>query len=286
MKNIELLHGDCLDLMANIPGNSVDMILTDLPFQQTSRNSWDVQIPLNDYVDVKVNKKQRRLYLNDFLLHCYENDICCIRQAREMFMNDSKVGLWSHYNRIIKDNGVIILFANGMFTADLMKSNSKMWKYNLIWMKTQPTGFLNAKKMPLRNHEDMCVFYKKSPTYNPQMTDGHLRKVSKAVHHVDAKETLDYGSYNFVDYDSTKRYPKSVWEFSKDTQKSALTPTQKPLALIEELIKTYTNVGDLVLDSCMGSNTTGLACKNLNRHYIGIEKDDDMFEIAESRIKK
>lgn len=133
--------------------------------------------------------------------------------------------LWDHYERIIKDNGAIILFANGMFTADLMESNKKLWKYNLIWEKTQPTGFLNAKKMPLRSHEDICIFYKKLPTYNPQMTDGHKRKVSKASHHVTAKDTTNYGESGWIDYDSTKRYPKSIWTYAKDTQKSAYHPT-------------------------------------------------------------
>lgn len=146
--------------------------------------------------------------------------------------------------------------------------------------KTQPTGFLNAKKMPMRNHED-----KKLPTYNPQKTTGHTRKVSKAEHKVGCKSTTDYGKHSLTTYDSTERYPVSVWKFAKDVQKSALHPTQKPLALIEELIKTYTNEDDLILDSCMGSNTTGLACLNLNRGYIGIEKDNEIFEIAKKRIQ-
>lgn len=165
-----------------------------------------------------------------------------------------------------------------------MISNKKMWRYNLIWEKTQPTGFLNAKKMPLRSHEDICVFYKNLPTYNPQMSEGHTRKVSKAEHKVNCKRTTDYGEHGLTTYDSTSRYPRSVWRFAKDVQKSALHPTQKPLALIEEIIKTYTNVGDLVLDSCMGSNTTGLAAKKLGRKYIGIEKDKEIYKIAVGRI--
>ena len=193
--------------------------------------------------------------------------------------------LWTQYERIIKPAGAIILFANGMFTAELMLSNKKLWKYNLIWEKTQPTGFYNAKKMPLRSHEDICIFYKKSPTYNPQKTTGHTRKVSKAEHGINCKQSTDYGKADRVDYDSTERYPKSVWKFAKDTQKSSLHPTQKSLALVEELMKTYTNDGDLVVDSCMGSNTTGLAAKKLQRRYIGIEKDFDIFQIAKQRIK-
>lgn len=194
--------------------------------------------------------------------------------------------LWKQYKRIIKDSGAIILFGNGMFTAELMMSNKSMWRYNIIWEKTQPTGFLNAKKMPLRSHEDICVFYKKPPTYNPQKTTGHVRKVSKAEHKVGCKNTSDYGEHGLTTYDSTERYPKSVWKFSKDIQKSALHPTQKPVALIEELIKTYTNEGDVVLDSCMGSGTTGVAALNLFRRFIGIEMYEKYFGISKNRIEK
>lgn len=194
--------------------------------------------------------------------------------------------LWAQYERIIKDNGVIILFANGMFTADLMQSNRKLWKYNLIWQKTQPTGFYNAKKMPLRSHEDICVFYKKPPTYNPQKTTGHARKVSKAEHKINCKQSLDYGVGGLTTYDSTEPYPKSVWTFAKDIQKSALHSTQKPVALIEEIIKTYTNQGDLVLDSCAGSMTVAIAAINTERNYICFEKDREIFNIGSQRVKE
>lgn len=192
--------------------------------------------------------------------------------------------LWEQYTRIIKDNRAIVLFANGMFTADLMQSNRKMWRYNLVWEKTQPTGFLNAKKMPLRAHEDICVFYKKLPIYNPQKTAGHVRKVSKAEHKQNCKKTMDYGEYGLTTYDSTERYPRSVIKFSKDIQKSAIHPTQKPIALLEYLIKTYTNEGDVVLDNCMGSGSTGVACVNTGRDFIGIELDEKYFDVACNRI--
>jgi len=194
--------------------------------------------------------------------------------------------LWEQYKRVIKDNGAIILFANGMFTAELMMSNKEMWRYNLIWEKTQPTGFLNAKKMPLRNHEDICVFYKKLPTYNPQKTTGHVRKVSKAEHKIGCKNTSDYGEHGLTTYDSTERYPKSVWKFAKDIQKSALHPTQKPIALIEELIKTYTNEGEIILDSCAGSMTTAIAAINTYRNCICIEQDKEIFEIGKNRVEE
>ena len=173
-----------------------------------------------------------------------------------------------------------------MFTAELMISNKKMWRYNLIWEKTQLTGFLNANKMPLRNHEDICIFYKQLPTYNPQKTNGHIRKVSKAEHKINCINTTDYGVHGLSTYDSTERYPKSVWKFAKDSQKSALHPTQKPVLLLEELIKTYSNENDTILDNCMGSGSTGVACINTNRKFIGIEKEKGYFEISLNRIKQ
>jgi site-specific DNA-methyltransferase (adenine-specific) len=194
--------------------------------------------------------------------------------------------LFNHYERILTDNGVIILFANGMFTADLMQSNRKMWKYNLIWEKTTVTGFLNAKKMPLRCHEDICIFYNKLPTYNPQKTTGHARKVSKAEHKRNCINTTDYGEHGLTTYDSTERYPKSILKFATDKQKSALHPTQKPVALLEYLIKTFSNEGDVVLDNCMGSGSTGVAAINTNRKFMGIELDENYYKIAENRIFK
>lgn len=192
--------------------------------------------------------------------------------------------LWEQYERIIKENAAVVLFGSGMFTADLMESNRKLWKYNLIWEKTQPTGHLNAHRMPLRCHEDILVFYKKLPIYNPQKTSGHVRKVSRAAHHRTAKKTLNYGDYHFTDYESTERFPRSILTFPKDTQKNALHPTQKPVALMEYLIKTYTNKGDTVLDNCMGGGSTGVACIHTGRNFIGYELDKDIFKAAHKRI--
>lgn len=192
--------------------------------------------------------------------------------------------LWIEYERIIKDNGVIILFGQDKFSARLMLSNEKIHRYNIIWEKTTPTGHLNAKKMPLRSHEDILVFYKQLPTYNPQKTTGHKRKVSTVLHKRNSKKTTNYGEHELTTYDSTERYPKSVWKFATDKQKIALHPTQKPLKLIEEIIKTYSNEGDLVLDNCIGSGTTAIACKNLNRNFIGMENDIENFNNAQIRL--
>jgi len=192
--------------------------------------------------------------------------------------------LWAEYKRVIKINGAIVLFGQDKFSAKLMLSNEKLHRYNLIWEKTTPTGHLNAKKMPLRSHEDILVFYKKLPTYNPQKTTGHKRKVSTEQHKRGSKKTTNYGEHGLTTYDSTERYPKSVLKFSTDKQKVALHPTQKPLALMEYLIATYSNEGEVVLDNCAGSGTTGLAAKNLNRNYIMIENDETNYKTCIERV--
>jgi DNA modification methylase len=161
-----------------------------------------------------------------------------------------------------------------------MLSNEKLHRYNIIWEKTTPTGYL----MPLRSHEDILVFYKTLPIYNPQKTTGHTRKVSSANHKRNSKKTTNYGEHDLTSYDSTERYPKSVWKFPTDKQKSSLFPTQKPVALLEYIIKTYTNEGELVLDNCAGSGSTGVACKNINRNFILMEKEHENFEIIKTRL--
>ena len=191
--------------------------------------------------------------------------------------------LWDEIDRITKKNSPIILFGQGIFSAKTILSNEDYYRYSIIWEKTQATGHLNAKKMPLRSHEDINVFYKSLPVYNPQKTTGHPRKVSSAVHKRNSKKTSNYGEYGLTSYDSTERYPRSVWKFAKDTQKSALHATQKPVALIEEIVKTYTNEGMLILDMTCGVRTTGVACENTGRNYVQIEKNLEMFELGKGR---
>ena len=188
--------------------------------------------------------------------------------------------LWTGYERIIKDNGAIILFSQMPFTAELTHSNLKLFKYEWIWEKDNSTGFLNAKKMPLKIHENILVFYKKLPTYNPQMRTGFKPYKCKQGRH-----STNYGAYEqgHITESNGERYPIDIIEFKKD---SGLHPTQKPVALLEYLIKTYTNEGDVVLDNCMGSGSTGVACVNTNRDFIGIEKDEKYFNIAKERIEK
>lgn len=194
--------------------------------------------------------------------------------------------LWAHYSRVIKDNGAIVLTAQTPFDKVLGVSNLKMLKYEWIWEKTSATGHLNAKKMPMKAHENILVFYKKPPTYNPQKTTGHERKVSTAKHKRNSKNSSNYGESSATTYDSTERYPRSVQLFSTDKQKSSLHPTQKPVDLFEYLVKTYTNEGDLVLDNCMGSGTTAVACINTNRNYIGFELDKDYYDSSLVRIEQ
>lgn len=179
--------------------------------------------------------------------------------------------MWLEVTRAAKPNAAIIFFGQDKFTAKMMLSNEKMHRYNIIWKKTTPTGHLNAKKMPMRTHEDIMVFYDKLPTYNPQKTTGHKRKVSKAESKVNCVQTSNYGDFGLTTYDSTERYPTSAWEFATDKQKLALHPTQKPLALCKEVILTYSNPNDLVVDFCCGSGSIPQAARLTGRRYIGMD---------------
>ena len=182
-----------------------------------------------------------------------------------------------------------MLFGNGIFTAELIISNKKMWRYNLVWDKVLPSGFLNAKKMPMRNHEDVCVFYKKLPTYNPQMWIGeecYSRGNVIGKSQKDFSRNTNYGDFSAVETKGNLKYPKSILTFSKPHPSISIHPTQKPVELLEWLIKTYTNEGETVLDNCMGSGSTGVACVNTNRKFKGIELDKDYFIIAKDRINK
>lgn len=242
-----LFRDDCLESMKIIKDKSVDLILTDLPYGVTNQNK---------------NKWDSIIPFDK---------------------------LWEHYNRIIKDNGVIVLFGQDKFTAKLMLSNEKMHRYNLIWSKVLPTGFLNANRMPLREHEDIVVFYKKLPTYNPQKIKGqpcHSKGKSVGKMNDDILANNNYGNFKCVETEGDMKYPTSILKFAKPHPSVAVHPTQKPVELLEWIIKTYTNEGDLVLDSCMGSGSTGVACVNTNRSFIGIELDSKYYDIAKQRIGK
>ena len=192
--------------------------------------------------------------------------------------------LWEQYNRIIKDNGAIVLFGSEPFSTTLRYSNLKNYKYDWKWIKTKPSGHLNAKKQPLRSYEDICVFYKKQCTYNPQnLIYGEFNN-NRPSRSKKTKGSYTYGIEKDFGISKCKGYPKNLLNFSNGNNK-LLHPTQKPVALLEYLIKTYTNEGDVVLDNCMGSGSTGVACVNTNRNFIGIELDEKYFNIAKERIE-
>lgn len=196
--------------------------------------------------------------------------------------------LWEQYKRIVKDNGAIVLFAQGTFFVDLVNSNRKMYRYDLVWDKQLKSGFLNAKRMPLRQHEQIAVFYKKQPTYNPQFTQGKPLH-GKGTSYKDKEiKNQNYGKFYATDdvrAGSTEKYPASILTFNKPHPSVAQHRTEKPVDLLEWLVKTYTNEHETVLDNTMGSGSTGVACVNTNRHFIGIELDENYFSIAKERIE-
>lgn len=187
--------------------------------------------------------------------------------------------LWQEYNRIIKDNGCIALFAQCPFDKILAISNISMLRYEYIWIKDNATGFLNANKMPLKKTENILIFYKKLPTYNPQMKSGKPYVCKQGGGSTNYNKFAD----NVVTVNEGLRYPDNVLKFNRDKEK--FHPTQKPILLLEYLIKTYTNKGDLVVDNCMGSGSTGVACKLTDRKFIGIELNKEYFDIAKQRIE-
>ena len=193
--------------------------------------------------------------------------------------------MWEQLNRIIKPNGAIVLFGAEPFSSILRVSNLKNYKYDWVWEKSKATNFLNAKKQPLRAKENILVFYKKQPTYNPQMTEG--KSYNKGIRKKQTKGDV-YGAFKQSEVKSEgNRYPRDVLYFkTAESEGKTFHKTQKPVALMEYLIKTYTNENETVLDFTMGSGSTGVAAKNTNRNFIGIEQDENYFNIATERINK
>lgn len=255
----EIWLGDCLDLMNNIADKSVDMILTDLPYG-TTQNKWDSVIPLDR--------------------------------------------LWNQYERVAKENASIVLTGKQPFTSLVITSNLKMYKYNMVWRKNLKTGNLNARKMPMGAYEDIMVFYKKAPIYNPQRIP---RTFQVPAGNKTNSKTTNYGKQreDYIDRQSDWLMPDDVIDYEDGYSLDALElenemlyikcvhnssgklhPTQKPVELMEFLIKTYTNENDLILDNCAGSGSTLVAAKNLGRQFIGIEKEEKYYNIILERLSK
>ena len=249
---IKLLKGDCLEVMKTIPDGSIDAIITDPPYGTTACK-WDSVI--------------------DFDL------------------------MWEQLNRIIKPNGAIVLFGSEPFSSALRMSNIKNYKYDWIWNKINGSNFLNAKRQPLRSNENISVFYKKQCTYNPQLINRDKKNIRDPKKEYGNGEGTVYGNTkpNFMfnegrEIPLTKGYPKNIISVNNKEKEMhpsrVLHSTQKPVALMEYLIKTYTNENETVLDFTMGSGSTGVACVNTNRNFTGIEMDDNYFEVATKRINK
>ena len=233
---MQLIHGDCLEKMKDIPDKSIDMILCDLPYGSTACK-WDVVIPFEP--------------------------------------------LWEQYKRIIKDRGAIVLFGSEPFSSYLRMSNIKQYKYDWVWDKDRSCGSMLAKIRPLKYHENIIVFSTGKENYYPQMTKGVTQNKAPG-----GKSDI-YGNTPIVRYKSDTYYPRSIQTFKAcHNMTGKIHPTQKPVELLEYLIKTYTLEGEIVLDNTMGSGSTGIACINTKRNFIGIEKDDKYFEIAKKRIEE
>ena len=248
MSEHKLILGDCLDELPKIFDKNIDLVLTDPPYGTTACK-WDSVIPFEP--------------------------------------------MWNQLKRVIKDNGCIALFGSEPFSSALRMSNIKQFKYDWIWQKDNGTGFANAKKQPLRKYENISIFYNKRSIYNPQMRIGKPYKIksgkrNKSTETLSGKKLQKNNKSNIASYyrsenhNNGTRYPINIIDFKRER---GLHPTQKPLALLEYLIKTYTNENDTVLDFTMGSGSTGVACKNLNRNFIGIELDQEYFDIAKQRIE-
>ncbi len=244
MQPYDLFLGDCLEIMATLSAGSVDTVITDPPYG-TTRAKWDSPIPFGP--------------------------------------------MWEQLERVTKPHAPIVLFSAQPFTSALILSNPRRYRYDLIWERNAPTGHLNAKRQPLRDHEVIAVFSRRAHTYNPQKTPGppnHARKAKDAAAPAETTNRI-YGAYKRSEHDASgQKYPRSVIKIPKVNQRRGekIHPTQKPLALLDYLIKTFSNPGDLVLDFTAGSGTTGAAALQNGRRFIGIEREPSYYEIAAQRL--
>jgi len=248
MERNKLYKGDCLEIMREIPDHSVDLVLADPPYNTLNKSNPDAQ--WDKEVDLKA--------------------------------------LWKQYKRIVKPNGAILLFGQGLFAAKLIMSNPSWYKYDIVWNKVRKSNFLNCKRMPMRQHEQVLVFYKKLPTYNPQMVYAgpHQRNHSRGKQE-GAQTNTCYGKFGKAEVVmSDYKYPGTIITFAKGhNSEDWLHSTAKPVPLLRWLIKTYSNEGELVLDTFAGSGSTIIAAIDEKRDWIGIELSDKYYEICEKRVK-
>ena len=242
---VNLIFGDCLEVLPHIETGAASLCLFDPPYGAT-RNEWDKPLDWGR--------------------------------------------LWKQLQRVVKPDGAIVIFCQGQFFVDLVNSRPKGYKwYDLVWDKVLVTGFLNANRMPMRRHEQVVVFYKKAPTYNPQFTEGHPSHSRGRAYKTKDIKNQNYGKYNPPDDSnagSTRKYPTSIITIQKPHASVAAHATAKPAELMAYLIRTYSNKGETVLDCCMGSGVVGVAALQQCRGYIGIEKNKGYFDIAQERIEK
>ena len=237
MNDIQLIQGDCLDLMQGLEDKSIDLILCDLPYG-TTKNKWDTVIPFDK--------------------------------------------LWEQYERIIKPKGNIVLFGTGLFAFKLALSNEKLFRYDMLWKKSKCGSPFTAKYMPMKKHELILVFGESAAYYEPQMSEGTPYKRKNTAY---STNNFGFGLKNLVIENEGTRHPSTVLDFpQKWRRQDQVHPTQKPVELMEFLVKSYCPENGVVLDNCMGSGSTGIACVNTNRKFIGMELDEEYFKIAEERI--
>lgn len=277
MSTVKLIRGDCLEALDTLEPGIVNLTLADPPYGVTA-NKWDSVIPLKRHMNVLIPKVgEVNLYEDEAILELCKQGME-YEEAKGYFAKKAKEGMWERLNRVNADNAAIVMTASQPFTTTLIASNIQNFKYTWVWDKSQVTNFLKSKRQPLRRFEDVVVFYGSQPTYNPQMKTGKPYKISRT------HETDNYGSQKSNEtVNEGVRFPDGSIDVPQKRVKGG-HPTQKPVALMEYLIKTYTNEGDTVLDFCMGSGTTGVAAVNLGRNFIGIEMNEDYYGVAEERI--
>lgn len=280
-----LIHGDCLEEMEKLieQGIKVDAIITDLPYGITACK-WDTIIPFDYHIKYVVNKKERVLYKNDFMLYELSKGKS-YKWCVDYFEENKKIGMWGCIKQIRKDKTPVVLFGSEPFSSYLRMSNIREFKYDWIWEKEKGNNFLILKYQPMKEHEIISVFYKHNyyPVMQKRKGDGEAR----AAHNYVSVSKKKMNIYNFTKRHRNKgndklRYPSSVQKFNTE---HGYHDTQKPVALLEYFLNTYTKEGDTVLDFTMGSGTTGVVCKNLNRGFIGIEKEQEYIDMAYERIK-